>query len=134
MRRVEVWRGGLGRSLFSPVGPPFRLRVSQHLDPAPFPHPALRTVHADFPHTALGQEPHAFAHGKLLGRSLRRISPNSSCRYRSGNRDVPRFFTLCLAHKVKNRGMSRFPDRYLHEVLGLVRLSERSRDFPWANA
>ena len=41
---------------------------------------------------------------------------------------------LRAKHKVKNRGMSRFPDRYLHEVLGLVRLSERSRDFPWANA
>ncbi len=53
--RVEVWRGGLGRSLFSPVGPPFRLRVSHHLDHAPFPHPAHRTVRADFPHTALGQ-------------------------------------------------------------------------------
>jgi group II intron reverse transcriptase/maturase len=41
---------------------------------------------------------------------------------------------LCAKHKVKNRGMSRFPDRYLHEVLGLVRLSDRTRDFPWANA
>jgi hypothetical protein len=30
--------------------------------------------------------------------------------------------------------MSRFPDRYLHEVLGLVRLSDRTRDFPWAKA
>ena len=41
---------------------------------------------------------------------------------------------LCAKHKVKNRGMSRFPDRYLHEVLGLVRLSDRTRDFPWAKA
>ena len=53
--RVEVRRGSLGRSLFSPVIPPFRLRVSHHLDHAPFPHPARRTVQADFPHTALGQ-------------------------------------------------------------------------------
>src|SRR5262245_1190340 len=48
-------RGSLGRSLFSPVRPPFRLRVSHHLDHAPSPHPARRTVQADFPHTALGQ-------------------------------------------------------------------------------
>jgi RNA-directed DNA polymerase len=41
---------------------------------------------------------------------------------------------LCAKHKVKNRGMSRFPDRYLHDELGLIRLSERTRDFPWANA
>src|SRR4051795_10551195 len=54
--RVEVWRGGLGRSLFSPVSPPFRTRVSHHLDHAPSPHPAHRTRRAVFPHRALGQE------------------------------------------------------------------------------
>ena len=53
--RVEVRRGGLGRSLFSAVGPPFRTRVSHHLDRAPFPHPAHRTGRADLPHPALGQ-------------------------------------------------------------------------------
>jgi RNA-directed DNA polymerase len=41
---------------------------------------------------------------------------------------------LCAKHKVKNRGVSRFPDRYLHDELGLIRLSERTRDFPWARA
>ena len=41
---------------------------------------------------------------------------------------------LCAKHKVRNRGLSRFPDRHLYEVLGLVRLSARTRDFPWANA
>jgi RNA-directed DNA polymerase len=41
---------------------------------------------------------------------------------------------LCAKHKVKNRGMSRFPDRYLQDELGLIRLSERTRDFPWAKA
>jgi RNA-directed DNA polymerase len=41
---------------------------------------------------------------------------------------------LCAKHKVKNRGLSRFPDRYLHEELGLVRLSDRTRHFPWAKA
>jgi hypothetical protein len=30
--------------------------------------------------------------------------------------------------------MTRYPDRYLHEVLGLVRLSGKGRGLPWANA
>ena len=34
---------------------------------------------------------------------------------------------LCGKHKVRRRGTSRFPDRYLHEVLGLVRLSDRTQ-------
>jgi RNA-directed DNA polymerase len=37
-------------------------------------------------------------------------------------------------HKLKSRGTSRFPDQYLHDVLGLVRLSDRPKSFPWANA
>jgi RNA-directed DNA polymerase len=41
---------------------------------------------------------------------------------------------LCGKHKVRNRGLSRFPDRYLHDVLGLVRLSARTHHFPWAKA
>jgi hypothetical protein len=40
---------------------------------------------------------------------------------------------LCSKHKVKG-GMIRYPDRYLHEVQGLVRLSGKGRDFTWANA
>jgi len=37
-------------------------------------------------------------------------------------------------HKLKSRGTSRFPDQYLHDVLGLVRLSDLPKGFPWANA
>lgn len=37
-------------------------------------------------------------------------------------------------HKLRSRGTSRFPDQYLHDVLGLVRLSDRPRSFPWAKA
>ena len=40
---------------------------------------------------------------------------------------------LCAKHKVKG-GMKRYPDRHLHEVLGLVRLSGKGRNFLWANA
>ncbi len=36
-----------------PVGSPFRSRVSQYFNHAPFPHPAHRTGRADFPHPAL---------------------------------------------------------------------------------
>ena len=37
-------------------------------------------------------------------------------------------------HKLKSRGTTRFPDQYLHDVLGLVRLSDRPKHFPWAKA
>ena len=37
---------------------------------------------------------------------------------------------LCGKHKVKSRGTSRFPDQYLHEVLGLVRLSAKGAELP----
>jgi RNA-directed DNA polymerase len=40
---------------------------------------------------------------------------------------------LCAKHKVQGQGTSRFPDEYLHGQLGLVRLSVRTRNFPWAN-
>jgi group II intron reverse transcriptase/maturase len=41
---------------------------------------------------------------------------------------------LCAKHKVKSRGTSRFPDQYLHDELGLIRLSARPKSFPWAKA
>jgi RNA-directed DNA polymerase len=41
---------------------------------------------------------------------------------------------LCDKHKVTNRGTSRFPDQYLHDKLGLIRLSARTKSFPWAKA
>jgi RNA-directed DNA polymerase len=37
-------------------------------------------------------------------------------------------------HKVANRGITRYPDAYLHEQLGLVWLARRTRDLPWAQA
>jgi RNA-directed DNA polymerase len=41
---------------------------------------------------------------------------------------------LCAKHKVKGQGTSRFPDEYLDQTLGLVKLQSRTRNFPWANA
>jgi hypothetical protein len=46
--RVEVWRGGF-RSNIS-VAAPFVWRCPTGSTLAPFPHPAHRTGHADFPH------------------------------------------------------------------------------------
>ena len=40
---------------------------------------------------------------------------------------------LCSKHKARG-GMRRYPDRYLHEVLGLVRLSGKGRSLSCANA
>jgi RNA-directed DNA polymerase len=41
---------------------------------------------------------------------------------------------LRAKHKVRGRGTGRFPDVHLHNVLGLVRLSTRTRSFPWAKS
>ena len=37
-------------------------------------------------------------------------------------------------HKRPGQGTARFPDAYLYDVLGLQRLSVRTRNFPWAKA
>ncbi|MGZ7074206.1 MAG: group II intron maturase-specific domain-containing protein, partial [Candidatus Angelobacter sp.] len=41
---------------------------------------------------------------------------------------------LRAKHKVRGRATRRFPDAHLHDVLGLVRLSTRTRRFPWATS
>lgn len=41
---------------------------------------------------------------------------------------------LCKKHKVQGGGRTRFPDKYLHEDLGLVHLAPRTHNFPWATA
>ncbi len=41
---------------------------------------------------------------------------------------------LCRKHKIQGRGLARFPDEYLNQTLGLVRLETRTRSFPWATA
>ena len=41
---------------------------------------------------------------------------------------------LCRKHGVQERKYMRFPDPYLHDELGLVRLTERTRHFAWAKA
>ena len=41
---------------------------------------------------------------------------------------------LCKKHKVRGSGIARFPDQYLSEELGLINLSKRTRDLPWAKA
>ena len=66
-----MWRGSLGRSLFSPVGPPFRLRVSHHLDHAPSPHPAHRTGQCGSPASGSRTEHFTpFAHERVGGGSF----------------------------------------------------------------
>jgi hypothetical protein len=41
---------------------------------------------------------------------------------------------LRTKHKLSGRANGKFPDTYLYGVLGLVRLSKRTRNFPWAKA
>jgi group II intron reverse transcriptase/maturase len=41
---------------------------------------------------------------------------------------------LCDKHKISGNGKSRFPEKYLHETLGLVYLPALTRNLPWAKA
>ena len=41
---------------------------------------------------------------------------------------------LCAKHKIRGQGTSRFPDRYLHQVLHLAWLAPRTSTFSWAKA
>ena len=41
---------------------------------------------------------------------------------------------LCAKHKQPGKGTARYPDEYLYQHLGLIRLTERTRDFAWAKA
>ena len=41
---------------------------------------------------------------------------------------------LCAKHKVRWPATKQFPDAALHQVLGLVQLTQRTRNLPWANS
>jgi hypothetical protein len=41
---------------------------------------------------------------------------------------------LCKKHKHQGKGLTRFPDEYLYETLGLIRLPLMPQRLPWANA
>ena len=41
---------------------------------------------------------------------------------------------LCAKHKVPGRGTGRFPEKTLHQVLGLVCLTQRTGSLPWATS
>ncbi len=63
-----------------------------------------------------------------------RLGPVSNA-YRAVDNHVNRRLRrwLCKKHKVRGAGTSRFPDDYLYQTIGLVRLSATTRNFPWAN-
>jgi group II intron reverse transcriptase/maturase len=41
---------------------------------------------------------------------------------------------LCAKHKVRGQGTQRFPESSLHQMLGLVCLTNRTSNFPWATS
>ena len=92
--RVDDWRGG-GRRMGVAVPGGFRDAGASLPAVAPFPVAAHRTGRADFPQPALGRD-HAFAHGKLVVRTARRVSPYSFQSRSSGNRTNCPDRTLCL--------------------------------------
>ena len=73
LSRVDDWRGG-GRRMGVAVSGGFRNAGASLPAVAPFPVAAHRTGRAVFPHPALGRD-HAFAHGKLVVRGPRCVSP-----------------------------------------------------------
>jgi RNA-directed DNA polymerase len=56
--------------------------------------------------------------------------------YRSVDQHVTRRLRQWLRrkHKLRSTGRTRYSDSYLYEELGLLRLSERTRNLPWAKA
>lgn len=76
-----------------------------------------------------------------LNRKLRgwanyfRLGPVSTA-YRAVDRHVTRRLRqwLCKKHKTPGREFSCYPDDYLYQELGLVRLPRFTRNFPWAKA
>lgn len=73
---------------------------------------------------------------KLVGWANYFCSGAATDAYRTVDRHVRRRLRrwLCAKHKVRNTGISRFPDAYLERTLGLVRLETRRRNFSRANA
>lgn len=63
------------------------------------------------------------------------LGPVSSA-YRAVDNHVRRRLRrwLCKKYKVQSLGISRFPDEYLYQTIGLVRLSVSTRNLPWAKA
>jgi len=63
------------------------------------------------------------------------LGPVSSA-YQSINNHVKQRLRrwLCRKHKVRSKGTTRYPDQYLYGKLGLIKLSRRTRDLPWAKA
>ena len=60
-----------------------------------------------------------------VSKAYRRVDGHATARLRRW---------LRKKHKQPGQGTARFPDEHLYEVLGLQRLSVRTRDFPWAKA
>jgi RNA-directed DNA polymerase len=60
------------------------------------------------------------------------ISPAYQAIDRYTNRRLRRW--LCDKHKVKSRGLILFSDHYLWKELGLIQLTVRMRNLPWAKA
>ena len=71
---------------------------------------------------------------KLVGWSIYFCLGPVSPAYRAIDQHVARRLRqwLCGKHKPRGRGTSRYPDDHLYQQLGLVWLSQLTRNFPWA--
>ena len=60
-----------------------------------------------------------------VGKSYRALDAHTRHRLR---------WWLCRKHRQGGKGTTRYPDEYLYDRLGLVRLAVTTRDLPWAKA
>ena len=74
--RVGMWRGDVRSGMRVPAS--FVWRCPSGSTIAPFPHPAHRTGHADFPASGSRTRLHAFVHGTSCPSRVRRTSPKVS--------------------------------------------------------
>jgi hypothetical protein len=75
--------------------------------------------------TRLCQAIHAMTGRSMVSKAYRLVDKYACHRLRQW---------LRAKHKLQGEEKSRFPDPYLEQRLGLVRLQARTRNFPWAHA
>jgi len=122
--RVEMWRGGVRFGLS--VAASFVWRCPSNLTMTPFPHPAHRTGHADFPHPALGQDTYLRTRKIIHSSPAHRIELCNSSVHRTR---VPRR-TANATTWVGIRCPDKSPDAFFASACGTCRSSRTFTEFP----
>jgi hypothetical protein len=111
-----------------------KLFVSKSLDAVRAVHGLLNTGHWEVVDADLSGYFDSIPRAELMQCVAGRVSDSRA--YRAVDRSVTSRLRrwLCKKHKVPGAGTSRFPDAYLYQQLGLIRLPTLTRNLPWAKA